>query len=117
MKRLEGSIQGAVIGWARKQGLRCDKLGTGSIFQSSGLHDYIVWLPVRPLLLEFKTEDGKLTALQAATHKQLEGLHYDSHVVRDVVTGKQLIKEAYEQRLKELPWWLKLWEKLKRGRR
>jgi hypothetical protein len=111
--RLEASIQGAVIGWARKQGIRCDKLGTGSVFQTSGLHDFIVWLPLRPLLIEFKTETGRLTALQERTHHELTGLYYEGHVVRDVESGKLLIKQTYEARLKELEMWKKRGSKWK----
>ena len=96
-KRLEGSVQGAVISWAKAHGIRCDKLSSGSHFQSSGLPDFIVWIPGgRPLLIEFKREGGVPTTLQTATHTQLRALGYDVHVIDDVVKGKQLIKERYE---------------------
>jgi len=98
MKRLEGSIQRAVIGWAKAHGIRCDKLSSGSHFQMSGLPDFILWIPGgKPLLIEFKSETGKLSPLQTITHAQLHQLGYDVHVVNDVTQGKQLIKERYEK--------------------
>ena len=98
MKRLEGSIQRAVIGWAKAHGIRCDKLSSGSRFQTSGLPDYVIWMPGgRPLLIEFKGESGKTTTLQDATHSQLIKLGYDVHVINNVDEGKRLIKDRYEK--------------------
>jgi hypothetical protein len=97
-RNLEKSIQSSVIGWAKKQGIRCDKLSSGSVFQVSGLPDFIIWIPGGlPLLIEFKSEIGKLSALQAATHDQLKSLGYDVHVINDTLIGKQLIKQKWEE--------------------
>ncbi len=114
--RSEGSIQGSVIGWARKQlGLRCDKLSSGSVFQKSGLPDFIVWLPdgrsvkvravspipqASPLLIEFKKEGEVATAIQLATHKELRAMGYEVEVVDNVEDGKRVILEAIERRKK-----------------
>ena len=94
MPVLEKSIQTPVIRHARLKGVRCDKLSTGSRFQSNGLPDYILWLPGgRPLLIEFKKPGGVATPLQLLTHKQLREAGYEVHVIDSVTEGKQLIDQ------------------------
>lgn len=88
----EKSIQGPVVAYARKLGFRCDKLSTGSLYQTSGLPDFIFWFPGgRPLLIEFKRPGGKATPLQAATHRQLKELGYEVHVIDNATAGKLLV--------------------------
>lgn len=90
---LERSIQTPVIAYARKKlGLRCDKLSAGSLYQASGLPDYIIWLRGgRPILIEFKRPGGKPTPLQLTTHKQLKELGYEVYVIDSVEEGKRLL--------------------------
>lgn len=110
-RQLESGLQKKVIGWARKElGLRCDKLSSGSVFQSSGIPDYILWIPApsgtkkngrplaSPLLIEFKTEDGELTPLQAASVGELTACGYEVHVVRTFEDGKRVILDAITKR-------------------
>jgi hypothetical protein len=103
IKRSESSVQGAVIGWARKTyGLVCHKLSTGSRYQKSSFPDFIIFLPGgSPLLIEFKKDGGTLTALQSDTILTLRALNYPVHVVDDVDEGKQLIKVAVEKLIKK----------------
>lgn len=103
IKRSESSIQGAVVGWAKKTyGIVCQKLSTGSRFQKSSFPDFIFFLPGgKPLLIEFKREGGIITSAQADNHAGLRGLGYDVCVVDDVETGKRLIREAMEKIMKK----------------
>ena len=92
---LEKSVQASVVSYARKLGIRCDKLSSGSRFQSNGLPDYIFWIGGgHPLLIEFKRSGGQPTPLQSQVHAQLKGLGYVVHVIDNSAAGKRLLDSA-----------------------
>jgi hypothetical protein len=95
---IEGDIQKPVIAYARKGlGLRCTKM---DVRNSAGIPDYLIWMPSKLLLIEFKKPNGEPTPLQAETHKELRKLGYEIHVIDNIEQGKELLRRTLAQRTK-----------------
>jgi hypothetical protein len=80
-----------------------------------GWNDRLFLLPLRPLLIEFKSPGERPRKLQADRHEVLKGLHYDTQVHEETALAWQAICEAIAQRRKELEvlvtsgLWLRRW--------
>ena len=91
-KRTEASIQRAVVGYAREHGVVAIKLSTNGRFGTSGWPDYLLIpaYPGVPFMIEFKSQGGKLSALQKQRIDELSG-RLTVYVVDDVEDGKRIV--------------------------
>jgi hypothetical protein len=93
---IEAQIQKPVIAYARsKLGLHCTKM---DVRNSAGIPDYLIWMPWKLLMIEFKRPGAEPTPLQVERHKQLRKLGYEIHVVDNIVEGKELLRRTLSQR-------------------
>ena len=98
VKQTEHSIQKSIRLWLISQGYEVIKLTTMRQYGSAGWPDLMVldkW-PRPPLFLEIKTQDGKVTPLQAQRIKTLRDRGYPVFVARSLSSAK-LIVEAWRE--------------------
>lgn len=60
----------------------------------SGVPDFFVLLPNRPIFLELKTAVGKVTKLQEHTIKEIRKRGIEAHVARSVTEVRQIIEKG-----------------------
>lgn len=66
-----------------------------------GWNDRLFLLPLRPLLIEFKSPGEAPRRLQVDRHEALRGLHYDTQIHEETAPAWQAICEAIAQRRRE----------------
>lgn len=76
---LESSIERSVVTWARNHGIQATKLqGIGN----RSMPDRIFWVNGgKPILVEFKSPNGKLTPLQRIAILKFTERGYEVHVI------------------------------------
>jgi hypothetical protein len=82
----ERDIQARTVGYARAKGALARKLDFGM-----GWPDFLFLHAGRVLFVEFKTPEGRLSAMQQHVHAQLRNSGFVVHTVRDVEAGILLI--------------------------
>ena len=97
-KTVEGKIQGSVIKYANKQGIRTIRMYFGPGIQT-GWPDVLFLMPGgRPLFIEFKAPGKIPTPKQVAKIVLLEDFGYRVEVCSSVDSGKKFISAAFRGR-------------------
>ena len=104
MRRLESSIEAAVVRYAKGRGVESIKLSTNGRMGTAGWPDRLFLGPdMQVRWVEFKQERKKLTPLQRRRHAQLSALGWDPNVVDSVEKGKAVINSMRVHRDKTAP--------------
>jgi hypothetical protein len=88
---LEKTIEGRVVSWARKRGIKVKKKFAGDLL------DRYFFLPHgRLFIIEFKRPGGKLSPRQGRVIKELEELGYDVEVHDNAEEAIEAIQRRLE---------------------
>lgn len=91
-KTQEGKIQGAVISYAHRRGIRTIRMFFGPGMQT-GWPDVLFLAPRgRTLFIEFKSGDKLPTRKQEEKIKILQDLNHEVEVCRDIEAGKLMVE-------------------------
>lgn len=94
MKKLERTIEAAVLRWAKKQKLEHLKLNT---MGRRSMPDRLFWVPGgKPVLIELKRPGFEPTKLQMNTMKKLKGLGYDVIWTDSAETAIEYLRRAMD---------------------